>query len=262
MAFDFSGAASGASAGSAFGPWGALAGGVLGGFMGGGSKGPSAAKQMQMQEQAQYSLARNLPTNQVLGLRMAGLNPILAATHGPASGQMPTSGAVDDRVVDINAASAKSQIMNQMAQAKLYNAQAEKTEAETATETERPANISADTATKVAMTPKIEQDTRTSYAQMQQHGSTSRLQDQLARTEEWKTKKSITDYFFRELELDLAKSNLGPRQVAEVRKISAEARSAETEADLNESLRELERAAGIAGKVTGSARSIFNFFRK
>jgi len=235
---------------------------AIGGLFGGKSKGPSAAKQMMMQEQAQYSLARNLPTNQVLGLRMAGLNPILAATHGPASGQMPTSGAVDDRAVDINQATAKSAIMNQMAQAKLYNAQAEKTEAETATETQRPANISADTATKVALTPKIEQDTRTSYAQMQQSGSLSSLQNQLTRTEEWKTKKSIADFFFRELELDLAKSNLGPRQAAEVRKISAEARSAETEADLNESLRELERAAGIAGKVTGSARSVYNFFRK
>lgn len=262
MSFDFSGASAGASAGSAFGPWGTVIGGIAGGFLGGGSKGPSAAKQMQMQINSQYELAKNLPAYQVAGLRAAGLNPMLAATKGLPGGQMPTSGVVDDRAIDLQSATAKSQIMNQLAQSKLFTAQAEKTEAETESERERPANISADTSTKVAMTPKIEQDTRTSYAQMQQHGSTSRLQDQLARTEEWKTKTAIVNQFFRELEYDLAKSNLGPRQVAELRKISAEARSAETEADLNESLRELERAAGIAGKITGSARSVFNFFRK
>jgi len=262
MAFDFGGAASGVSAGSTFGPWGAVAGGLLGGFMGGGKKGPSAAEQMQMQSQMQLDLAHKLPWYQMNGLRDSGLNPILAATKGPATGQMPTSGAVDDRMVGISEATAKSQIMNQIAQAKLYTAQAEKTEAETKTEAERPANVSADTATKVALEPKIRQDTQTSYADMQRSGSTARLQDQLARTEEWKTKKAIADFFFRELELDLAKHNLGPRQTAELRKISAEARSAETEADLNESLRELERVAGIAGKVTGSARSIYNFFTK
>lgn len=271
MAFNFSSAASGASAGqtigtaigSAWGPWGAAAGGLLGGlFGGGGSKGPSAQEQMGMQVQAQLDLAHKLPWYQMTGLRDAGLNPILAATKGPATGQNPSMGTVDDRAIDIQSATAKSQIMNQLAQAKLFNAQADKTEAETKTEAERPGNVAADTENKKALTPRIQQDTRTSYAQMQQHGSTTRLQEQLARTEEWKTKKSITDFFFRELELDLAKSNLGPRQTAELRKISAEARSAETEADLNESLRELERAAGIAGKVTGSARSIFNFFRK
>lgn len=242
-----------------------LGGGIssaVSGLFGGKKKGPSAADMMAMQEEAQYRMAQKLPAYQVAGMRAAGLNPMLVATKGFGQGQMPTSGAVDDRMVALQEASARSAIANQTAQAKLYNAQADKTEAETVTEVNRPANVAADTATKVAMTPKIEQDTRTSYAAMQQHGSTSRLQDQLARTEEWKTKKSITDYFFRELELDLAKSNLGPRQMAEVRKIAAEARSAETEADLNESLRELERAAGIAGRVTGSARSIFNFFRK
>lgn len=262
MAFDFSGAASGASAGSAFGPWGAAAGGVLGGLLGGGKKGPSAAEQMQMQMQAQLDLAHKLPWYQMTGLRDAGLNPMLAATKGPATGQNPSLGTVDDRAIDIQSASAKSQIMNQLAQSKLFTAQAEKTEAETASERERPANVAADTAAKTAMTPKIEQETRTSYAQMQQHGSTSRLQDQLSRTEEWKTKLAITNQFFRQLEYDLARSNLGPRQQAELRKISAEARSAETEADLNESLRALERAAGIAGKISGSARSVFNIFRK
>jgi len=266
MAFDFASASSGASAGetigtaigSAWGPWGAAAGGLLGGLFGGGGgkKGPSAAEQMNMQVQAQLDLAHKLPWYQVTGLRDAGLNPILAATKGPATGQNPSMGTVDDRAIDIQSASAKSQIMNQLAQAKLFNAQAVKTEAETESERERPANISADTATKTALTPKIEQETRTSYAQMQQHGSTARLQDQLARTEEWKTKTAIVNQFFRELEYDLARSNLGPRQQAELRKISAEARSAETEADLNETLREFERAAGLFGKITGSARSI------
>jgi len=260
--FDTSGAMSGASTGMAIGgPWGALAGGVLGGFMGGGG-GHSAKSQMENSIAAQYRLARGLPSAQVEGMKAAGLNPILVATKGYGGGQAPSLGTVDDRVANIQAASAKSQIMNQVAQSRLFNAQADKTEAETTTEKQRPANVSADTENKAAMTPKIQQDTETSYAHMQQLGSTSRLQDQLARTEEWKTKKSITDFFFRELEYDLARSNLGPRQAAEIKKIAAEARSAETEADLNESLRELERAAGIAGKVTGSARALKNFFGK
>ena len=97
---------------------------------------------------------------------------------------------------------------------------------------------------------------------MQQTGSLDRLQTQLAHTQEWVTKKSIADYFFRELELDLARSNLGPRQSAEIKKIAAEARSAETEADLNESLREFERVAGIAGKAVGSARALLHSIKK
>lgn len=240
-----------------------ISGGIssaVGGLFGGSNKkakGPSAAQLMAMQEDAQYRLARNLPTHQVAGMRYAGLNPILAATQGVASGQQPTNNAADDRMVGLQEASVRSQIANQSAQANLYNAQAEKTQAETETELERPANVSADTSTKQAMTPKIIQDTRTSYAEMQRLGSTARLQDQLARTEEWKTKRAVADFFFRELELDLAKSNLGPRQAAEIRKISAEARSAETEAELNESIRELERKLGMVGQAAGIARGIF-----
>lgn len=237
-----------------------LGGGIssaVGGLFGKKSKGPSLGTQMKMQADWQKQLALDLPWHQQEGLRRAGLNPILAATHGPAQGAQPTASGTDDRIVGLQEATARSQIANQTAQAKLYNAQAEKTEAETATEKERPANVSADTSTKTAMTPKIVQDTRTSYAEMQRLGSTARLQDQLARTEEWKTKKSVTDFFFRELELDLAKSNMGPRQAAEIRKIAAEARSAETEADLNESIRDLERKLGMAGQAAGIARGIF-----
>lgn len=229
-----------------------LGGGIasaVGGLFGGGKKGPSAAKLMAMQEKAQYRMAENLPMWQVVGLRNAGLNPILAATHGPASGQMPTSGAVDDRVVDLQAASARSQIANQTAQAKLYNAQAEKTEAETATELQRPENVSSDTAVKQGMLGVQQAEIARGWEQAGLAGATASLQRQLTSTEDWKTKKASTDYYFRELEYRLAKSNLGPRQTAELRKIAAEARLAETEAEVNESLREVEKQLGMAGKA-------------
>lgn len=229
---------------------------AIGGLFGGKSKGPSLGQQMKMQYDYQLQGMLDAPRHQVAGLRMAGLNPILAATNGPGTTQQVSASGTDDRVVGLQEASVKSQIANQSAQAALYAAQARKTEAETKSELKRPENISADTATKTELIPKLQQETRTSYAAMQREGSTSRLQDQLARTEEWKTKKSIADFFFRELEYELAKSNMGPRQAAEIRKISAEARSAETEADLNESIRELERKLGMVGQAAGLVRGV------
>lgn len=219
-------------------------------------KSKSEKDSMEDQLEMQLASARQMPTAQVAGLRAAGLNPMLAVGNGisapPPISSSPGSETQANTAKTLAAASAA----NQSAQAELYKAQADKTKAETVTEALRPENLKAQTEVATVSVPKLKQETETSYAQMQQHGSTAGLQRQLERTEEWKTKKSIADFFFRELEYDLARSNLGPRQAAEIKKIAAEARSAETEADLNESIRELERQAGVAGKILGSARAL------
>jgi len=225
-------------------------------------KSKSEKDSMEDQLATQLESARQMPTAQVAGLRAAGLNPMLAVGNGISSPPPISSSPGSETQAATAKALASATMANQSAQAELYSAQADKTRAETATELKRPENVEAQTGVSKASVPKIEQETRTSYAQMQQTGSLDRLQNQLAHTQEWVTKKSIADYFFRELELDLARSNLGPTQVAQLKKISAEARSAETEADLNESLREFERVAGIAGKASASARSLFNWFKK
>lgn len=225
-------------------------------------KSKSEKDSMEDQLEMQLASARQMPSAQVAGLRAAGLNPMLAVGNGISSPPPISSSPGSETQAATAKSLAAASAANQSAQAELYNAQAEKTKAETATELKRPENVEAQTGVSRASVPKIEQDTRTSYAQMQQTGSLDRLQTQLAHTQEWVTKKSIADYFFRELELDLARSNLGPRQSAEIKKIAAEARSAETEADLNESLREFERVAGIAGKAVGSARALLHSIKK
>lgn len=237
-----------------------LSGGIssaVGGLFGKKKKGPSAGEMMAMQEQAQYRMAEKLPSYQVAGLRAAGLNPILAATHGPASGQMPTSGAVDDRMVGLQEASVRSQIANQTAQANLYNAQAEKTEAETETESHRPMNVAADTSVKMAQPRLLDAQTRQALASGDLAGATQALQQQLTKTEEWKTRTATVETFLKNFEYELSLKNLPPKQSAEIRHLTAKARLAETEADLNDSLRELEKKLGMAGQAAGVARSIF-----
>jgi len=253
----------------ASGGFGGAISSAVGGLLGGKKKkGPSAAKQMAMQIQAQYDLARNLPTHQVAGLRAAGLNPLLAVTNGLPSGQMPTSGAQDDRAIGLQEASVRAQVANQAAQAKLYNAQAEKTEAETETESHRPMNVAADTGAKMAQPKLLEAQTYQALSQGNLAGATKALQEQLKATEDWRTRTATVETFMKNFEYELSLKNLPPRQMAEVRKLTAEARSAETEADLNESLRELERKMGVASKAGGlvgsaasAARNLSNVAR-
>lgn len=240
-----------------------ISGGIssaVGGLFGGSkkkAKGPSAAQLMAMQEDAQYRLARNLPTHQVAGMRYAGLNPILAATQGVASGQQPTNNAADDRMVGLQEASVRSQIANQSAQANLYNAQAEKTQAETETESHRPLNVAADTSVKMAQPRLLDAQTRQALAQGDLAGATQALQQQLTKTEEWKTRTATVETFLKNFEYELSLKNLPPRQSAEIRHLTAKARLAETEADLNESLRDLEKKLGMAGQAARIGRSIF-----
>lgn len=109
---------------------------LLGGMFGGGGK--SQSDMMEEQVAWQYKMANRLPYEQVQGMRIAGLNPMLVATKGLPQGQQPTQNTQDDRQVSTARQAANSQTAlamstaaNQAAQAKLYETQAEKLRAET-----------------------------------------------------------------------------------------------------------------------------------
>lgn len=139
-------------------------GSAVSGLFGGGSKGPSIFKQMEAQRNVQLELARRMPASQVLGLREAGLNPMLAATKGPVTGQNVSG--TDPNIGAAAQSSAKSAQARQYMDAQLTNAQiqqsnsasklneslAAKAAAETETERNRPENISAETGYKRSLT--------------------------------------------------------------------------------------------------------------
>lgn len=248
--------------------FGGGAGGALGGAIGGigdglfgGDEGHSASWYYEKNLQSQYRAANRLPYEQVQGMKTAGLNPILVATKGPPQGA--SAGAVhyspaDDRTVSVqrqqaNASSALavSTAANQAAQAELYKAQADKIN-----NADVP-NVQADTENKRALTPQIEQQTRLAAEQTLNTGSMTMLNNALYRAKHWETKRAITQYYLENFKAELDQKNLPERQKAEISKIAAEARTANTEADLNEKMRDLERYLGAAGNLISTARAVF-----
>jgi len=180
--------------------WGSLLSSAmsLGGLFGGGER----SARDQMSDQMYFSLlgTRLLPQNQVIGLRAAGLNPMLAATKGPAVADMPSSGVTDDRSIGIQKASAMAVIANQAAQARLYEAQAENVKAQTATEMERPANVA--------------QSTRTSQEQAKSFLSASMLNRQLEANEGHKAKGIIAESWLKDLTYQI-QEKYGPKMAEE-----------------------------------------------
>jgi len=139
---------------------------AVGGLFGGGSKGPSIYKQMEAQRNVQQELAMTLPYYQTKGLRDAGLNPILAAGHGPATGQQPSGAVADPTIASAASLQARSMAGRQAKENELTDAQiaqsssavelnkalAAKASAEAQTELNRPENVLADTGYKKGLT--------------------------------------------------------------------------------------------------------------
>ena len=130
---------------------GQIASGVsaVAGLFGGGGDGASANDLAE--SQLYYSLLgmKHAPYAQTVGLRRAGLNPVLAATKG--FGSSPSIGMaspVDDRQVATARMAANAQIAAVNSQTALNSAQADYVRAQTATEQNRPALVAAQTATE------------------------------------------------------------------------------------------------------------------
>lgn len=165
---------------------GSMVSGALGGLFGG-SKGPSAAKQLNMQRYHQYQMAENLPAYQVNGLRIAGLNPMLAATKGLPGGAAPQMGTVDDRSIDVQSSSARTVAtkaasdtmiarrqleLNQAAtnaDIEVKEATRDYIEAQTLTELNRPENVASATGLNRALAPKAVAETAESEARVPLH---------------------------------------------------------------------------------------------
>jgi len=121
-------------------------------FGGGDDDGGMSNKEYAKQFAWSAKSAREMPAQQVIGMRAAGLNPMLLATKGlpPAPGYtvepgLETKMSTAKQVAGTQAALAAASIANQSAQAKLYEAQAENVQADTLVKQKQPANIEAQT---------------------------------------------------------------------------------------------------------------------
>lgn len=135
-------ASTGASLGSFFGPWGSAIGGLAGGLMGliGGSSANRAAEERAREQMAfQERMDNTKYQRQVADLKAAGLNPMLAYTHGPSSAP---SGAMAP-VQNVGASAAEG--MSRGSATALMAAEVRLKEAQTATESARAANINENT---------------------------------------------------------------------------------------------------------------------
>lgn len=220
------------SIGSFLSSAGQAAGGLsaLGGLFGGG-EGASANDLARSQMHFNLMGMQHAPYATVVGLRRAGLNPMLAigkATPAPSIG-MPNP--VDDRQVATARSLAAASVANQAAQADLYSAQAAKVRAETPGNDLYIESVAASAA-------KARQDARTSEvmagaqsALANLHHSMAQNQDQLSKTEGWKTKLA-------ELEFSLNAEQY-PNKIAELRTrvkiLMEELKTAERLGKLNES---------------------------
>jgi len=156
--------------------------------------------------QLHYSLLgmKHAPYAQVTGLRRAGLNPMLAVSKGFSSPSVGMASPVDDRQVATARGLAAASIANQSAQAELYSAQAAKVKAETPGNdlyTEHLASAAA-LNRQGAQTGLATQNAQSALAGL--HRATELQQNQLTKTEGWKTKMAELD-FSRESELYPAK---------------------------------------------------------
>lgn len=190
--------------------------------------------------QLHYNLLgmQHAPHATVVGLRRAGLNPMLAIGKATPQASVGMSSPVDDRQVSTARGLAAASIANQAAQADLYSAQAANVRAQTLTEAKRPGQIAQDTATSLAMEAV--------------HRATSHLTSEKTATQRWSTLKELTNFHMDKLQYEEAFKNLPTRVKAEADSAVAAARSATTKAELDERLSELERIVAMGSEAVGA----------
>jgi len=195
--------ASQASSGFGLSDFGGLlqAGSALSSLFGGGGGGASANDLAE--SQLFYSLLgmKHAPYAQTVGLRRAGLNPMLAVTKGfGASPSVGMPSPVDDRQVATARGLAAASVANQAAQADLYSAQAAKTRAETPGNDLYQEHLASSAAAnrQSVQTGVATQNAQSALADL--HRASELQQNQLTKTEGWKSKLAELE-FSREAEL-------------------------------------------------------------
>jgi len=140
------------------------------------------------------------PFHTVKGLRRAGLNPMLAIGKATPQASVGMPSPVDDRQVATARGLAAASIANQAAQAELYSAQAAKTKAETPGNDLYQEHMASAAALnrQGAQTGLATQNAQSALADL--HRASELQQNQLTKTEGWKTKIAELD-FSREAEL-------------------------------------------------------------
>lgn len=206
----------------------------------GGSESSSLKKQYAWNA---YS-ARHLPSAQVEGLRAAGLNPMLALGMGGSMPNTPPATISPGKDADIATARtlAAATTANQAAQAKLYDKQADKVEAETQTEKLRPNQITAQTALTQA------QEATEKWGPENKKWATELLSAQFGKTV---AEKDAISLWQRKL-VEAQTVNMD----ATTKLINEQIKSAKTKADLDAAYMELERIIAMGAEGAGAVSGL------
>jgi len=189
-------------------------------FGGGGDQGDS------MKDQYAWNMysARMLPQQQVEGLRLAGLNPMLAVGKGMQSAPGITNNTQDDRAINISRVNSAAQIAQTIAQTRLLDAQKENVEADTQDKLKKPGLTEAQTETERNRPENIQQQTKQLQTLERLQDTQNALTNQLRVSQEWITKQEITKHFLTKLEYELQRVYMPQRMQQEIAHRIAELR--------------------------------------